>query len=197
MLVIPKKFPSVKSISPSKQREIFRTHREFIVRPDADKYTPIFSSVMEKLKEDILTVSFVKTVGELTKKFKYYKDYYSDDQYDDLIIIDGIGGYAWYYKSLYHPDIYKNDNLLMWVSNPPKHKDDPWYTEAVTDDGEVVFKMTYDDEKGITFLTDVRSGNIKYTIPDEINAVSGYISRNKGYNLADKLNDNYHKFINH
>ena len=196
MIVVPKEYPEPKNLSPARQKEIFKKGREVIIRPDAGKYTDV-TETMKKLKGDVIKVYNVNTIGELSKKFDYYTKYYTKEDQNDLMITDNYGHYLWHYKSLYHPDIYKNiSETLMWVSDPSKADENNfWYSEAITDDGEIIFKLSYDDIEGITYLYDIRNGNVKYTIPDRPDANGGYVSRNKGYNLANKLNDVYNKIV--
>jgi len=183
------KFPLVRNLDNDQQRKIFTIGGKFIVRPDAEIYTKDWSYSNNNNKGKIINITKISTVGEEYGKKSWLG--YTESQADD-IVVKGKKDW-WHYKSLYNPDIYKDikkTNSLMWKTEPLNNQHDYWHTEALDNVGNVVYILTYKDDDSKTYLLDVRN-NVRYTIPDELNAGSGYISRNKGYALADKLNDYY------
>lgn len=191
MEITPEKYPHARDLNNDEQRKIFTIGDRFVVRPDAEDFTKDWKYVMSNNIGKIVTIKELSTVGEEYGKKRWMG--YDESQADDLII-KGKKDW-WHYKALYHPDMYDNikkSNILMWKTEPITNRDDDWFTDALDDDGNVVYKLTYKDDKKITHLFDVRK-DVKYTIPDAPNANSGYISRNKGYALADKLNDYFNK----
>lgn len=197
---IPKPLPIAKNLTQEEQKEIFKKGRTVIIRPDIREIDPTISWFQETMQGKKIEISLITTVGAI---YSWSNDLngYGKEKSKDLIIRDTNNGY-WYYKLLYHPDIYKSDkklkeiNILMWLSVPSKNKDNIWYTEAIDDNGKVIYKITYYDLEGLSFLEDIRT-NVKYQIPDLPDAVTNYVSRTKAYNLADKLNNLYFKLKNY